>query len=98
MQILCRPIQGSAEASVVEITPTTSLQSEKPFDATTSEVADMTKQETPCVVCGMVPPLVTEEAKILPKPMQAAFAIPEACQNSDIKVAKLYQLLHALIQ
>ena len=85
-KVLSRPIQGSAETNVVEITPPTSMHSNTSPDTTNCEPADLTIQETPCVLCGMVPPLVTEEAKSLPKPMQAAFAIPEACHTSSTKV------------
>ena len=52
------------------------------------------KDQVPCPTCGLVRGPITEEAHLLPKAMQAAFQIPDACLNSNAKVKNHYHNTH----
>ena len=85
-----RPISSTPTTSVVDITPTTA-ETLTPTDGTakTNDATDHdgdSDQEQHCPLCGMIPAAVVEEAKCLPKPMQAAFQIPGGCLDNKAKV------------
>ena len=48
------------------------------------------EEETLCETCGVVRGPITPEASALPRPMQAAFVIPDSCLNSNTKVTCYY--------
>ena len=83
-----RTLSSTPNATVVGISATASKDVNSTDQHANMDDNDNTDddEQVPCHVCGMIPAPVIPEAKQLPKPMQAAFQIPNACVETKAKV------------